>query len=293
MEPLASAAEPAALPPLGTVLRRHGLRARKRLGQHFLLDPAVCAKIAAAAGDLADRTVLEVGPGPGGLTRALLAAGAHHVVAVERDERFLPLLAELADAYPGRLTVLAGDALGIDEASVLAGAAAIVANLPFNIATALLLKWLPDATRYRSLTLMFQKEVVARLVAEPRTPAYGRLAVATRWRCTARRLFDVPAGAFVPPPRVTSSVVSLVPRAEPLAPADPALLERVVAAAFGGRRKMLRQSLKRLAPVDPLALLAVAGIAPERRAEELSVCEFCALARAFAVLSIGATSTRP
>ncbi len=271
------------LPPLRDVIARHGLAARHRLGQHFLLDLNLTAKIARAAGNLGRGTTIEIGPGPGGLTRALLAAGAR-VLAIELDRRCLPALAELAAAYPGRLTVLQGDALKLDPAaeSAARGLSApyrIVANLPYNVATPLLLRWLARIARYEGLTLMFQKEVADRLVAKPRTKAYGRLAVAAQWRATIERLFTLPPAAFVPPPKVESTVVRLGPRATPPAPADPALLERVTAAAFGQRRKMLRQSLKSLGGET---LCRAAGIAPTARAEELSIEQFAALARAVA-----------
>jgi 16S rRNA (adenine1518-N6/adenine1519-N6)-dimethyltransferase len=268
------------LPPLREVIRRHGLAARKSLGQNFLLDLNLTGKIARAAGDLTGATVIEVGPGPGGLTRALLAHGAARVVAVERDERCLAALAEIAERYPGRLEVIAGDALKTDFAALAAGAPArIVANLPYNIGTELLVRWLTVAAWppfYRSMTLMFQREVAERIVAQPAEPAYGRLGVLAGWRSEARILFDVPPQAFTPPPKVTSSVVGLVPRAAPLA-ADMRTLGRVTEAAFGQRRKMLRQSLKTLGGER---LLQAAGIDPTRRAETLSVAEFVALANA-------------
>jgi 16S rRNA (adenine1518-N6/adenine1519-N6)-dimethyltransferase len=262
-----------ALPPLRAVIARHGLGARHRLGQHFLLDLNLTAKIARAAGDLAHGTTIEIGPGPGGLTRALLAAGAAQVLAVELDARCAPALEEISAAYPGRLTVLQRDALEIDPAAEAAARRLpapfrIVANLPYNVATLLLLGWLARIERYESLTLMFQKEVAE------------RLAVAAQWRCRVERLFTLPPRAFVPPPKVDSTVVRLVPRAQPLAPADPVLLERVVAAAFGQRRKMLRQSLKSLG--DAEALCRAAGVPPTARAEELGVEQFAALARAVA-----------
>ena len=238
-------------------------------------------RIARAAGPLDDGTVIEIGPGPGGLTRALLAEGAQRLVAIERDPRCLAALEELAAAYPGRLDLVAGDALERDPAALAPPPRRIVANLPYNIATALLLRWLDRIGDYHSLTLMFQREVALRLVAQPRSAAYGRLSVIVQWLTEPKILFDVAPSAFVPPPKVTSSVVALVPRRVPLAPADKRVLERVTAAAFGQRRKMLRASLKTLgAPVEPL--LAAAGIAPTSRAEELSVGEFCALARALA-----------
>jgi len=271
------------LPPLRDVIARHGLSAIKGLGQNFLLDLNLTARIARAAGDLAGHTVIEVGPGPGGLTRALLATGARRVVAIERDERCLPALEEIAARYPGRLTILHDDALDVDFVSLAAGPTRIVANLPYNVATPLLVGWLraePWPPFYESLTLMFQREVAERIVAPPGGKSYGRLGVLAGWRSTARILFNVPPAAFTPPPKVTSAVVGLVPRASPL-PADPAILERVVAAAFGQRRKMLRQSLRSLG-LDPLPLLAAAGIAPTERAEEVDVAGFVALADAFA-----------
>ncbi len=271
----------AALPPLREVIATFGLSASRSLGQNFLLDLNLTGKIARAAGPLAGRLVYEVGPGPGGLTRALLAQGAGRVVAVERDSRFIAALQGLQQAYPDRLTLVEADALEVDEGSLLGGAPArLVANLPYNIATPLLLKWFAMGEHFDSLTVMLQREVADRLVAPPGSRTYGRLSVATQWRMTARRLFDLPASAFVPPPRVTSSVVQLVPRPQPLAPADPAILELVTRAAFGQRRKMLRSALRSLG-TDPLPLLEAAGIAPERRAEELSVENFCALAEAF------------
>jgi len=267
------------LSPLRDVIARHGLDARRALGQNFLLDLNLTGRIARAAGDLARGTTIEIGPGPGGLTRALLAHGAARVIAIERDQRCLPALAEIAAAYPGRLEVMHADALRIDAATLGSAPRRIVANLPYNIATALLLRWLAEAESFERLVLMFQREVADRLIAKPRNKDYGRLTIAAQWRCQVRRLFDIPPRAFTPPPKVTSSVVELLPRAAPLAPADPVLIERVAAAAFGQRRKMLRQSLRGLGH-DPAALLAAAGIAETRRAEELTVAEFAALARA-------------
>lgn len=268
------------LPPLREVIRTHGLDARKSLGQNFLLDLNLTSKIARAAGDLTGRVVLEIGPGPGGLTRALLAAGAEHVVAIERDSRCLPALAEIAAHYPGRLTVIEGDALKIDPTPYLEGRPTrIVANLPYNVGTALLIGWLTAPVWppfYQSLTLMFQKEVARRIVATPATPDdYGRLGILAGWRSDARLMFDVPPAAFTPPPKVTSSVVHLTPRPHP-EPCDLKLLEQVTAAAFNQRRKMLRQSLKALG--DASALLTAAGIDETRRAETLSIAEFVALA---------------
>ncbi|MHA7970506.1 16S rRNA (adenine(1518)-N(6)/adenine(1519)-N(6))-dimethyltransferase RsmA [Rhizobium sp. CAU 1783] len=266
------------LPPLREVIARHGLDARKALGQNFLLDLNLTQKIARTAGPLEGVTVFEVGPGPGGLTRAILSLGAKKVIAVERDARCLPALAEIADHYPGRLEVIEGDALKTDfEGMAPEGPVRIIANLPYNVGTQLLINWLlPKAWPpfWESLTLMFQKEVGLRIVAREDDDHYGRLGVLCGWRTQAQMAFDVPPQAFTPPPKVTSSVVHLIPRAEPL-PCDVGKLERVTLAAFGQRRKMLRQSLK---PLGGEALLAKAGIDPARRAETLSVAEFVALA---------------
>jgi len=271
---------PDGLPPLRDVIERHELRAKKSLGQNFLLDLNLTGKIARTAGDLSACTVLEVGPGPGGLTRALLAHGAKHVVAVERDERCLAALAEVSAHYPGRLTVIPGDALTVDLKAAAGDAPVkIVANLPYNVGTELLIRWLtlPDwPPYYESMTLMFQREVAERIVAKPDTDAYGRLGVLAGWRTEARIAFDVPPQAFTPPPKVTSSVVHLVPRPNPL-PVDVRLLGRVTEAAFGQRRKMLRQSVKSLGGE---ALLAKVGIDGTRRAETLTIAEFVALAQA-------------
>ncbi len=269
------------LPPLREVIAAHGLKPKKSLGQNFLFDLNLTRRIARAAGPF-DAAIYEVGPGPGGLTRALLAEGATRVIAVERDERCLPALAEIAAAYPGRLEIVSADALGADEASFLRGKVRIAANLPYNIGTALLVKWLTAETWppfWLSLTLMFQREVAERIVAKPGSEHYGRLSVLAQWRCRAKILFDVSRAAFVPPPNVTSSIVRLEPLAEPVAPARLADLEAVTAASFGQRRKMLRHSLKTLVP-DAEALLRAAGLDPTRRPEELSVAEFASLARA-------------
>jgi 16S rRNA (adenine1518-N6/adenine1519-N6)-dimethyltransferase len=275
------------LPPLREVIRRHDLKPRKSLGQNFLLDLNLTARIARAGGPLAGATVLEIGPGPGGLTRALIAEGAARVIAVERDERAIAALGEIAARYPGRLTVVAGDALEFDPRPHFDDAPSepvrIIANLPYNIATALLVRWLsvePWPPWYDSLVLMFQREVAERIAASPGQKSYGRLAVLAGWRTQAKILFDVSATAFVPPPKVTSSVVRLVPRAQPLA-CDRAALERVTEAAFGQRRKMLRQSLRTLGQ-DPKPLLAAAGIAETARAEDIPVEGFVALARQLA-----------
>lgn len=277
------AATEAGLPPLREVIRRHRLSARRGLGQNFLLDINLTRRIARAAGDLSAATVIEIGPGPGGLTRALLAEGARRVIAIERDQRCVDALAELADAFPGRLEIVAGDALEIDIAALAAAAdrppVRIVANLPYNIATPLLMGWLKRIEVFDNLTLMFQKEVAERLAAAPRSAAYGRPSIITQWLCTVRRLFDVPPRAFVPAPKVTSTVVQLTPRPAPLAAAETGTLERVTAAAFGQRRKMLRSALRTLT-ADPLRLLDAAGVAPTARAEELDIEAFCALARA-------------
>ena len=270
---------PDGLPPLREIIERHGLQAKKSLGQNFLLDLNLTGKVARTAGDLSAATVIEVGPGPGGLTRALLMHGAASVVAIERDARCIAALEEISAAYPGRLTIIEGDALTVDFAT-LAGDAddvRIVSNLPYNIGTELLVRWLtvePWPPFWRSLTLMFQREVAERIVAAPDSDAYGRLGVLAGWRSQARIAFDVPRQAFTPPPKVTSSVVHLTPRDQPL-PAPLRALERVTQAAFGQRRKMLRQSLKALGGE---AMLAEVGIDPTRRPETLTVAEFVALA---------------
>ena len=271
--------DPAKLPPLREVIARYGIAPKKSLGQNFILDLNLTRRIARGAGRLDNGIVIEIGPGPGGLTRALLAEGARRVVAIERDKRAIAALQELAALYPGRLECVEGDALQIDPAALTEPPRKIVANLPYNIATALLLRWLDRIGEYQSLTLMFQREVAERLTARPREPAYGRLSVLVQWLTEPRILFDLPPRAFVPPPKVTSSVLSLVPRPEPLVPVAKPALERVTAAAFGQRRKMLRSSLKSLG-VQAEPLLLAAGIPPTARAEELSVAQFCALARA-------------
>ena len=276
------------LPPLRDVIRRHALSARKSLGQNFLLDLNLTARIARAAEPLDGATVIEVGPGPGGLTRALLAPppqglGASRVIAIERDQRAVAALEEIAARYPDRLEIVAGDALAFDARQHIGDRRAIVvANLPYNIATALLINWLtvePWPPWYDRLVLMFQREVAMRIVAKVGDKSYGRLAVLAGWRCEAKILFDVAPSAFVPPPKVTSSVVRLVPRAKPLA-CDAVVLQRVTEAAFGQRRKMLRQSLKSLG-VDTAALLGDARIEPTARAEEIAVEGFVRLANIF------------
>jgi len=274
------------LPPLRDVIRRHGLSAKKSLGQNFLLDLNLLGRIARAAAPLDGATVVEVGPGPGGLTRALLSHGAKRVIAIERDERAKPALDEIAARYPGRLTIISGDALRMDMAAHLAGERAkVVANLPYNIATALLIDWLtaePWPPWYDMLVLMFQREVAERIVAKVGDKAYGRLAVLAGWRSECKIMFDIAPAAFVPQPLVTSSVVRLTPRAAPL-PCDSKTLQRVTEAGFGQRRKMLRQSLKSLG-VDTAALLSEAGIAPTARAEEIAVEGFVKLANVLSAM---------
>ena len=269
-----------ALPPLREVIASHGLSAKKSLGQNFLTDLNLTARIARAAGGLEDHTVVEVGPGPGGLTRALLAEGARRVVAIEQDARFLPVLDEIGAHYPDRLEVIEGDARKVDLADRLELPVRIVANLPYNVGTNLLVGWLTEAVWppwWASLTLMFQKEVAERIVAQPGSKAYGRLSVLAQWRARPRMVFDVPPQAFVPPPKVTSSIVHIEPRDAPEG-VSPARLEAVTTAAFGQRRKMLRQTLRGLF-ADPVATLESIGIEPTRRAETLDVTDFVTLAR--------------
>ena len=272
------------LPPLRDVIRDHELVAKKSLGQNFLLDLNLTAKIARAAGDLSGSDILEVGPGPGGLTRGLLVEGARRVLAVEKDSRCLPALAEIAQAYPGRLEVLQGDALEIDPRAYLTPPIRIAANLPYNVGTELLVRWLtpPEWPPFwQSLTLMFQKEVAERIVAKPGTNHYGRLAILAQWRCDAKIVMVLPPEAFAPAPKVHSAVVHLTALPEPRYPADPKVLERVVAAGFNQRRKMLRAALKGLHPRIE-AMLEEAGIAPTERAERVSIEAFCRLARILA-----------
>jgi 16S rRNA (adenine1518-N6/adenine1519-N6)-dimethyltransferase len=276
---------------LRTVIQRFQLRADKRLGQHFLLDPQLLARIVRTAGDLRGRTVLEVGPGPGGLTRALLAADPGRVIAIERDPRCVVALSELA-AAAGRLEVIEADALRFDVAQLGADRLVAVANLPYNIGTPLLLLWLDRIELFDVLVLMFQREVAERLAAAPGAAAYGRLSVIVQWLCEVRIALHLPTRAFVPPPQVASSLVQLTPRAKPLASADKPVLERVLAAAFGQRRKMLRASLKSLI-ADPIALLQAAGVAPTARAEEIDVAGFCRLARCYAELDTGRPGQEP
>ena len=273
-----------ALPPLREVMAAHDLLPRKALGQNFILDLNLTAKIARRAGDLTGADVLEIGPGPGGLTRGLLAEGARRVVAVEKDPRCLPALAEIAARYPGRLEVIGGDALALDAARLLTPPVKVVANLPYNVGTELLVRWLtpPEWPPFwESLTLMFQREVAERIVAAPGSKAYGRLALLAQWRSDARIVMELPPAAFTPPPKVHSAVVQLKALPAPRFPADPDVLSRVVAAAFNQRRKMLRVALKGFGP-DIVAMLEETGIPPTARAEEIGLEAFCALARRLA-----------
>lgn len=270
--------------PLREVIATHDLRAKKSLGQNFLLDLNLTAKIARIAGDLSECDVLEIGPGPGGLTRGLLAEGARRVVAIEKDARCLPALAEIAAAYPDRLSVLNDDALAVDWAAHLKPPIRIIANLPYNVGTELLIRWLIPPVwppQWSSLTLMFQREVAERIVAREGSKAYGRLAVLAQWRCEARIALNLPPEAFTPPPKVSSAVVHLTALEAPKFPADQKVLERVVAKAFNQRRKMLRAALKGLCPDIEDRILA-AGLRPTDRAETVSLEGFCALARAVA-----------
>ncbi|MGA0538998.1 16S rRNA (adenine(1518)-N(6)/adenine(1519)-N(6))-dimethyltransferase RsmA [Neotabrizicola sp. VNH66] len=272
------------LPPLREVIAAHDLVAKKQLGQNFLLDLNLTAKIARCAGDLSSADVLEVGPGPGGLTRGLLAEGARHVVAVEKDPRAIPALMEIAAACPGRLTVLQGDALELDVMAHLTGPVKVVANLPYNVGTELLIRWLTPAQWppfWQSLTLMFQKEVAERIVAKPRSDHYGRLALLAQWRADPKIVMHLPPEAFTPAPKVHSAVVHLTRLEAPRYPADEKVLSRITAMAFNQRRKMLRSSLKALGPDLEDRLLA-AGIAPTARAEEIGLEQFCTLARSYA-----------
>ncbi len=269
------------LPPLREVIATHELSAKKALGQNFLLDLNLTAKIARSAGDLSGSDILEIGPGPGGLTRGLLAEGARKVLAIEKDARCLPALAEIAAAYPGRLEVIEGDALKVDPLQYLTPPIKIAANLPYNVGTELLVRWLTPKVWppfWTSLTLMFQREVAERIVAKPGSKAYGRLAILAQWRTEARIVIDLPPQAFTPPPKVSSAVVHLTALPAPRYPADADTLSRVVAAAFNQRRKMLRAALKGVAPNIEDHLAAV-GIPPTERAEQVSLEGFCALAR--------------
>jgi len=272
------------LPPLREVINTHDLKARKSLGQNFLLDLNLTAKIARQAGDMTECDVLEIGPGPGGLTRGLLSEGARRVLAIEKDKRCLPALAEIAEAYPDRLTVIEGDALEIDPLAHLTPPIRIAANLPYNVGTELLVRWLTPQEWppfWQSLTLMFQREVAERIVAKPGSKAYGRLALLAQWRADARIVLNLPPEAFTPPPKISSAVVHLTALPEPRFPADPDVLNRVVAAAFNQRRKMLRSALKGTAP-DIEDRLRAAGLKPTERAEQVPLEGFCALAREIA-----------
>ena len=268
------------LPPLREVIDRYGLMAKKSLGQNFLLDLNLTAKIARAAGDLTGKNVIEIGPGPGGLTRALLDTPAICVYAVERDDRCIAALAEVVQAHPERLVVHAGDAMKVDVTTLCPAPRVIVANLPYNIATPLLIGWLERITEFDSLTLMFQREVAERMAAKPRTKDYGRLTIITQWLTHVEKKFDIPPNAFTPQPKVTSTVVHLKPKRDRKDSVPFAIMEKVTAAAFGQRRKMLRQSLKTL-DVDVEKLLAAADISPTARAEEIDIAGFVRLAEAF------------
>jgi len=270
------------LPPLRDVIAEHSLSARKSMGQNFLMDLNLTAKIARQAGDLSACDVLEIGPGPGGLTRALLHEGARKVLAIEKDARCLPVLEAVAARYPGRLEVINADALAIDVNAYLTPPVRVVANLPYNVGTELLIRWLTPETWppfWDSLTLMFQKEVAERIVAAPGSKAYGRLSILTQWRAKAKIVMEISPQAFTPPPKVTSAVVHIEKRDEMMFPADEAMLTNIVAQAFGQRRKMLRASLKSLSP-DIETVLTGVGIKPTERAENIGIEEFCALARA-------------
>lgn len=274
-----------ALPPLREVIATHNLRAERKFGQNFILDLNLTQRIARAGGSLSDCTVIEIGPGPGGLTRGLLMSGARKVIVIEADARFLPALEDIKTAYPDRLEIVQGDALQISPDAVTPEPYRIISNLPYNIATPLFTGWLENswrdgvwAPRFLSMTLMFQKEVAQRIAAAPGTDHFGRLSVLTGWLTQARILFDVDRQVFVPPPNVTSSIMHVEPRAQPLAPADPRVFSQVTAAAFGQRRKMLRASLKKIC-ASPSAVLGDAQIAETKRAEQLEIEEFCTLAR--------------
>jgi|APTNR8051073442_1049403.scaffolds.fasta_scaffold00141_25 16S rRNA (adenine1518-N6/adenine1519-N6)-dimethyltransferase len=285
---MSEAAMTAALPPLRDVIRRHGLDARRSLGQHFLLDQNLTDRVVRAAGPLAGVGVVEVGPGPGGLTRSLLAAAPAKVVAIEKDARCAAAIRELAEVFPDRLEVVEADALALDVRALAPAPRKVIANLPYNIATPLLIGWLRNARDFAGFTLMLQQEVAQRLAAGPGSAAYGRLTVLVQWLCAVEYQFAVDRRAFVPPPRVTSAVVNLTPRPEPLAHAEWRALETVTQAAFGQRRKMLRSSLRALG-IDAAAV----GIQPTRRAEELSVAEFCALARLHAASGGSSDAEQP
>lgn len=267
------------LPPLRDVVREHDLRPKKGLGQHFLLDLALTASIARVAGDISTGTTLEIGPGPGGLTRALLNAGAT-VIAIEKDERCLPALNDVSEAWPGKLEVMTGDALRLDIPTLGRSPRRVIANLPYNIGTELLVRWLSKPEAFTSLTVMIQKEVAERIAAGPGSKIFGRLSVLAGWKWKTKRALDIPPEAFTPPPKVESAVIHMTPLEQPVADADAGTLSRVTAAAFGQRRKMLRSSLKTIG--DAQALCATANIDPTLRPEQISVEDFCALARAVA-----------
>jgi len=269
------------LPPLGKVIRQHGLSAKKKLGQNFILDLNLTRRIARAAAPLENRTIIEIGPGPGGLTRALLMEGAEKIIAIERDERCLPALEQIADAYPGKLEVQQADALAVDIPAIAPMGTRIVANLPYGVATELLTQWLAADTwppRYDKMVLMFQREVAERITASPGTKAYGRLSIIAQWRSVPRILFNLPPRAFTPAPKVESSVVEFIPIQNPENAGSCEALQKVSAAAFGQRRKMLRQSLKKIFK-EPEKQLELAGLDPTRRAETLTISDFCTLAR--------------
>ncbi len=271
---------PDGLPPLREVIGEHQLSAKKNLGQNFLLDLNLTRKIARAAGGLASHTIVEIGPGPGGLTRGLLMEGAKKVIAIERDERVLPALHQIAQAYPERLDIISADAMEVDWKKIVDGPTKIVANLPYNIATPLLVGWLtsdPWPPWFSSLTLMFQKEVAERIVAGSGSKTFGRLSVLSQWRADAQKLFDVPPRAFTPAPKVTSSIVHITPHAVPALDCEIGALEKITKAAFGQRRKMLRASLKSILS-NPVQMLEDAGIEPTLRAEQLKIKDFCRLA---------------
>ena len=276
-DPVIAAIE--ALPPLRTVIARYQLSARKSLGQNFLFDLNLTRRIARSAGTLAKGTCIEIGPGPGGLTRALLLEGASKVIAIERDRRAIQALQDLVEAADGRLRIIEADAMDVDLETLGDTPRRVIANLPYNVGTPMLLRWLKQAEAFESFTLMFQKEVAERISASPSTPQYGRLSIATRWRADVFPLFDIPPRAFTPAPKITSQVIRLQPLAKPLAEADPDLLEQVTTAAFSQRRKMLRASLKHYGGA---AFLETIGIDPTARPETLTIEDFCALARGVA-----------
>ncbi len=267
------------LRPLREVINAHGLRAKKSLGQNFLLDLNLTFKIARAAGDLTNTNVIEIGPGPGGLTRGLLDTKATHVYAIEKDDRCIEALQELKDAYSDRFTLVSADALDTNIVDICPAPRAIAANLPYNISTPLLINWLKQITEIKSMTLMFQKEVAERIIAKPRTKAYGRISIISQWLCNVSKAFDIPPSAFTPPPKITSSVVHFTPK-ERSDNAEFEAMEKITAAAFGQRRKTLRQSLKTLG-VNSETLLENAGVSPKARAEELNIDEFVKLAEEY------------